>query len=103
MNEQFFVWGEIYILYFSFQGQAYLGEHLKRSLSTSDIGVNPTKPFLNPQATLHEEEEEEEETDQEFFSKRLKEDRKYLSNGTTRRATARKFYLLTRRKTSFLC
>jgi receptor expression-enhancing protein 1/2/3/4 len=59
-------------------GQAYLGEHLKRSLSTSDIDASPTKGFSNPPATLYEEEEEQ---DQEF-SKRLKEDRKYLSKGS---------------------
>jgi receptor expression-enhancing protein 1/2/3/4 len=56
-------------------GQAYLGEHLKRSLSTSDINTGPTKGFSNPPATLYEEEEE---GDPEF-SKRLKEDRRYLS------------------------
>lgn len=70
-------------------GQAYLGEHLKRSLSTSDINTGPTKAFINPQPALQEEEEQEEdETDQEF-SKRLKEDRKYLSKGgnVTKRKT----------------
>jgi hypothetical protein len=56
-------------------GQAYLGEHLKRSLSTSDIDTSPIKGFSNPPATVYEEEEE---ADPEF-KKRLKEDRKYLS------------------------
>ncbi|UJR26641.1 hypothetical protein I4U23_007958 [Adineta vaga] len=59
-------------------GQAYLGEHLKRSLSTSDIGNNPTKGFSNVPATLYEEDEEVDP----HFSKRLKEDQKYLSKAT---------------------
>jgi hypothetical protein len=59
-------------------GQAYLGEHLKRSLSTSDINTGPAKSFSKVPDTLYEEEEE---ADPEF-SKRLKEDRKYLSKGS---------------------
>ncbi|CAF1076045.1 unnamed protein product [Adineta steineri] len=64
-------------------GQSYLGEHLKRSLSTSDINNSSAKNFANPPATLHEESEEDSE-----FSSRLKEDRKYLSKGTTRKPLA---------------
>jgi len=60
-------------------GQAYLGEHLKRSLSTSDINTGPKKGFSNPPDTLYEEEEEEADPE---FNKRLKEDRKYLSKGS---------------------
>ncbi|CAF0805038.1 unnamed protein product [Rotaria sordida] len=63
-------------------GQSYLGEHLKRSLSTSDINRNPTKNFSNPPATVIEESEEE--TDPEFIT-RVKEDRKYLAKTTNRR------------------
>jgi receptor expression-enhancing protein 1/2/3/4 len=63
-------------------GQSYLGEHLKRSLSTSDINTSSTKNSKNPPATLYEESEEE--TDPEFTN-RLKEDRKYLAKGTNRR------------------
>ncbi|CAM4883314.1 unnamed protein product [Rotaria socialis] len=63
-------------------GQSYLGEHLKRSLSTSDISKRTTKPSSNPPATLVEESEEE--TDPEFIS-RVKEDRKYLAKTTNRR------------------
>ena len=40
------------------QGQTYLGEHLKRSLSTSDITTSSTKNASNPPATLYEESEE---------------------------------------------
>ncbi|UJR22447.1 hypothetical protein I4U23_025506 [Adineta vaga] len=39
-------------------GQTYLGEHLKRSLSTSDISNNGTKTSTTPPATLYEESEE---------------------------------------------
>ncbi|CAF4527507.1 unnamed protein product, partial [Rotaria sp. Silwood2] len=63
-------------------GQSYLGEHLKRSLSTSDINTSPTKILSNPPATLIEESEEE--TDPEFIS-RIKEDRKYLAKTTNRK------------------
>ncbi|CAF0765919.1 unnamed protein product [Adineta ricciae] len=59
-------------------GQAYLGEHLKRSLSTSDIGNEPGKGLSNVPDTLYEEDEEVDPT----FTKRLKEDRKYLSKGS---------------------
>jgi len=58
-------------------GQAYLGEHLKRSLSTSDINTGPTKVYTKVPDTVYEEEEPELE-----FNKRLKEDRKYLSKST---------------------
>jgi hypothetical protein len=40
------------------QGQTYLGEHLKRSLSTSDINNSSSKNSSNPPATLYEESEE---------------------------------------------
>lgn len=40
-----------------FQGQAYLGEHLKRSLSTSDISDVVRKPLANLPATVDEEDE----------------------------------------------
>ncbi|CAF1454963.1 unnamed protein product [Rotaria sp. Silwood1] len=63
-------------------GQSYLGEHLKRSLSTSDINRSPTKISTNPPATVIEESEEE--TDPEFIS-RIKEDRKYLAKATNRK------------------
>ncbi|CAF0968644.1 unnamed protein product [Adineta steineri] len=59
-------------------GQAYLGEHLKRSLSTSDINDGPIKGFSNVPDTLYEEDEE---IDPEL-TKRLKEDRRYLSKAT---------------------
>ncbi|CAF0767362.1 unnamed protein product [Adineta ricciae] len=61
-------------------GQTYLGEHLKRSLSTSDISNSGAKNVNNPPATLYEESEEDVE-----FTSRLKEDQKYLSKGTTRK------------------
>ncbi|UJR22446.1 hypothetical protein I4U23_025506 [Adineta vaga] len=61
-------------------GQTYLGEHLKRSLSTSDISNNGTKTSTTPPATLYEESEEDME-----FTSRLKEDQKYLSKGTNRK------------------
>jgi len=63
-------------------GQTYLGEHLKRSLSTSDISNSSTKNSSKPPATVYEESEEE--TDPEFTN-RLKEDRKYLSKGANRK------------------
>jgi hypothetical protein len=63
-------------------GQSYLGEHLKRSLSTSDINTKSTKNASKPPATLVEESEEE--TDPEFMS-RIKEDRKYLAKTTSRK------------------
>ncbi|CAF1048443.1 unnamed protein product [Adineta ricciae] len=61
-------------------GQTYLGEHLKRSLSTSDISNSGAKNANNPPATLYEESEEDVE-----FTSRLKEDQKYLSKGTNRK------------------
>ena len=39
------------------QGQSYLGEHLKRSLSTSDISDTGRKPLANLPATVYEEDE----------------------------------------------
>ncbi|CAF3780846.1 unnamed protein product [Rotaria sp. Silwood1] len=58
-------------------GQAYLGEHLKRSLSTSDLDSSPTKIFFNPPETLLEEDEEIEPK----VNKRLKEGQNHTSKG----------------------
>jgi len=58
-------------------GRAYLDEHLKRSLSTSDIDTSPTKVYSKVPDTVQEEEEPDSE-----FNKRLKEDRKFLSKNT---------------------
>jgi len=60
-------------------GQAYLGEHLKRSFSTSDIINSQLQGYANRIAPLEEEEEQEDQTDQELQA-RLVEDRTYLKS-----------------------
>jgi len=66
-------------------GQAYLGEHLKRSLSTSDIPETGRKPLANLPATVYEEDEDVESE----FRKRSKADANKTAtkttNGTDRR------------------
>ncbi|CAF3338281.1 unnamed protein product [Rotaria socialis] len=62
-------------------GQAYLGEHLKRSLSASDINSGQAKNFFNPSDPLLEEDEDEQEV-QPKVNKRSKESQNHLSKGT---------------------
>ncbi|CAM4787290.1 unnamed protein product [Rotaria magnacalcarata] len=62
-------------------GQAYLGEHLKRSLSTSDLNNGQTKGFFSPSDPLLEEDEDEQEV-QPKVNKRSKESQNHLSKGT---------------------
>ncbi|CAF3332808.1 unnamed protein product [Rotaria sp. Silwood2] len=57
--------------------QAYLGEHLKRSLSTSDLSNGPANNFFNPPETLLEEDEEVDTK----VNKRLKEGQNHASKG----------------------
>ncbi|CAF1046899.1 unnamed protein product [Rotaria sordida] len=66
-------------------GQAYLGEHLKRSLSTSDLDSSPLKSLFSPPDTLLEEDEEIDPK----VNKRLKEAQTHPSksnNNVNRRA-----------------
>ncbi|CAF1457994.1 unnamed protein product, partial [Didymodactylos carnosus] len=62
-------------------GQAYLGEHLKRSFSTSDIIQSQLQGYINRNAVL---EEVEDENDSELQA-RLVEDRQFLKSTSGRR------------------
>jgi len=63
-------------------GQTFLGEHLKRSLSTSDINIKASKNPSNRPVNV--DEESEGESDREFTN-RLREDQRYISKGSSRK------------------